>query len=533
MTTSAHGSTGSVVEASAGGTQEAARNAGRGGIAVLGAKIFFVLSGLVQQTLLPHVIGLAGYGALSRILALANIPNNVVVTGSTQGVSRAVARAPGNESEAFRATMRVHVPLAIVIAALFAAGAPLFARFEGATYITTPLAVSSIVLLMYGLYAPVIGLLNGRAQFARQAMLDVTFAVLRTAGLLGVGFLFVRGGGKGEMGSTIGFVVAATLIVPISLAMAGRGGAARGGTADASPLRRFDGGVYLTELASLAGAQFFTSTVMQVDITLLGRFLSHGAETMGLTGDTAAKSADEWVAVYRCCQLFAFLPYQLLLSVTQILFPMVARAKALGDEEAVRRYVERGARLAAIACGMMVAVIAGSPRSLLFFAFGAEVADRGASTLRILAIGQGAFTMMGIAVTVLASIGRERVSAVITFCAVCGVSLACFLFASGAAFGETQLVTTAIATSCALGLALLVAARAVASLTGGFLPLLTTIRVPIAIAAVVAAGTFLPRTSRLMTPLLAAGLACAYVVLLVGLREITRADASALRSIRS
>ena len=64
------------------GSAATARNAGRGGIAVLGAKVFFVLAGLVQQTLLPQVIGLAGYGAFSRILALVNIPNNVVVATS-------------------------------------------------------------------------------------------------------------------------------------------------------------------------------------------------------------------------------------------------------------------------------------------------------------------------------------------------------------------------------------------------------------------------------------------------------------------
>jgi stage V sporulation protein B len=375
--------------------------------------------------------------------------------------------------------------------------------------------------------------LNGRAQFTRQAMLDVTFAVIRTAGLLGLGYLFVRRGEPGVLGATLGFVVAATLIVPIALAIARRttGQPAKPGAgASRTPFRPK---VYLTELLSLAGAQFFTSAVMQVDITLLGRFLSHGVATSGLTGAAAAKTADEWVAVYRACQLFAFLPYQLLLSVTQVLFPMVARAKAQGDLDAVRRYVQRGARLSAIACGMMVAVVAGIPSTLLAFAFGAEVAERGASTLRILSLGQGAFTMLGIATTVLASIGRERVSALITFGALSGVTLACVLLASGAPFGAAQLNATALATSIALCLALVLAARAVHELTGGFVPLATIVRVPLAIGVLVAAGTFLPRFGRLMTPVVAAGFVCAYVVLLVAMRELTSADVTAVRSLRS
>jgi len=190
------------------------RTAGRGGIAVLGAKVFFIFSGLAQQTILPRVIGLAGYGALARVFALANILNNVVVASSTQGVSRAVARAIGGEARAFRRTLRVHVPLAVVLAAGFAAVSPWIARWEGAPHIVRPLMLMALVALAYGLYAPIIGLLNGRGRFSRQAALDVTFAVFRTLGLIGMGWLFVRGGSSGALGATLGFALAAACIVP-------------------------------------------------------------------------------------------------------------------------------------------------------------------------------------------------------------------------------------------------------------------------------------------------------------------------------
>src|SRR5207245_754743 len=118
--------------------------------------------------------------------------------------------------------------------------------------------------------------------------------------------------------------------------------------------------------------------------------LSSGALESGLVGDAASKSADEWVAVYRFCQFFAFLPYQLVLSIAQILFPMVARAHAEQDREAVRQYVARGARISAVACGLFVAVVTALPSSVLGMAFGASVAARGAATLRVLILGQGA-----------------------------------------------------------------------------------------------------------------------------------------------
>src|ERR1700722_6466870 len=139
---------------------EDARTAGRGGIAVLGAKVFFLAVGFVPQPLLRLGVGLRDFGGLAQALIVANTVNNVVIASGTQGVSRAVAGAPGREPEALRAALRVHVPIAIAVAAAMAAGAPIYARFERASDVIAPLIVLAVVALLYGLYAPLIGYLN-------------------------------------------------------------------------------------------------------------------------------------------------------------------------------------------------------------------------------------------------------------------------------------------------------------------------------------------------------------------------------------
>src|ERR1700754_2820236 len=90
------------------------KQAGRGGLAVLAAKVFFILTGLVQQALLPRAIGRADYGALARVFAVSNVFNNVIVSSSTQGVSRTVAAAGAYERQALRAALRAHVAIAFV-----------------------------------------------------------------------------------------------------------------------------------------------------------------------------------------------------------------------------------------------------------------------------------------------------------------------------------------------------------------------------------------------------------------------------------
>ena len=46
---------------------EVTRSAGRGGLAVAFAKIYFIVVGLVQQIALPRILGLDGYGALASV----------------------------------------------------------------------------------------------------------------------------------------------------------------------------------------------------------------------------------------------------------------------------------------------------------------------------------------------------------------------------------------------------------------------------------------------------------------------------------
>ena len=111
------------------------------------------------------------------------------------------------------------------------------------------------------------------------------------------------------LGAAISFVIAAGLILAVAIYWVARD--ARGLTQDAPIV--FSERRYFAELVPVLLAQAFVSALMQSDIQILGHHLvpPPGA----VNGQVVAK---EWVGVYRACQLFAFLPYQLLFSVTQM-----------------------------------------------------------------------------------------------------------------------------------------------------------------------------------------------------------------------
>jgi stage V sporulation protein B len=498
---------------------------------VLGAKLFFLVAGFAQQPLLRRAVGLSDFGALAQAMAVANVANNVIISSSTQGVSRAVAGAPGEEPRALRAALRVHVPLALMMGVIAASAAPLYASFEHAPDVVAPLLVMAGVTLLYGLYGPFIGCLNGSNRFGRQALLDVTFATLRTVGLVGFGYWFVRRGLSGVLGTSVGWVWASALIVPLAAWSTGLG--RRLDRAQPRPAGVPTSGAYMRVLGPIAGAQLCTNLLMQVDIVLLGRFLSDaGATAGGLDADAQRALVKESIAIYRECQTFAFLPYQLLFSITLVLFPMLARARAEGDMTAVREYVARGARLAAIFCGLLVGAVLAMPASMLSFAYPVADAMKGADVLRYMALAQAAFAMLGIATTILTSIGREGLAALLTLGAVVAVGGACAVLVPGAAFGHEQLVRSAQASGMALAATLVVGGVLVKRATGAFIPAATAIRCLLAVAACLAMGLVAPRFGRLLTPIAAAAAGAVYLLVLLVTREIGKRDLGMLRALR-
>ena len=494
---------------------DAARTAGRGGMAVLAAKVFFILSGLVQQTLLPRLIGLDGYGALARVFAMANIANNVVVSSSIQGVSRSVAQTPDEHAgETLRRTFKTHVAIAVPVAVIFFFFAPVYATFQGAPHIVRPLQVVSLVVLFYGLYAPLVGALNGQRKFTRQAALDITYAVLRTAGLLGLGWLFAKGD-QGVLGACIGFAGAAMLIFPVALKAAGLGK-----PGNAGPTVR----EHLLFIAPVALGQIFLQLLMQSDISVLGHFASKLVVAQGMSGELAREASDEIVGVYRACQLFAFLPFQLLITLTFIMFPMLAKAKAEQDQQAVAHYVRTGMRLAFVFACVMVGTVSSLAPHVLHLLFPDEVGVRGGDTLRMLALGQGAFSIFYIETTVLTSLGRERLSAVLTGVAAGLIATLCAVAGITAGDESALLFRTAAATSAALLTAALIGAWVVYRNAGSYVAPLTALRVFGTLVTVSIAGYFMPYFGKVFVVPQAVAMALLAVILLVVTREVGRSD---------
>lgn len=504
-------------EAAAAG--DVASSAGRGGIAVAIAKMYFLVVGLVQQVLLTRVLGTAGYGAISTALSISAVVYNPIVTTSIQGVSRTVARADEVErAQAIRRAFTIHAGIALPIAILFGALAGPIVEWIHAPHLVWPVRVLALVLFFYGLYAPLIGVLNGQRRFVWQAGFDISFATLRTVLMLGGAFLLARAAERGVLGASMGFAIAAAVIfcAAVLIAKTGKPGPSRLGF-----------GEYLGFIGPVFAGQVLLNLLQQADLTLLRYYAASAA----IREQLSPEAADVLVGAYRAAQLFCFLPYQLLLSITFVLFPLLAKAHRDGHVGEVKLFVITGVRLALLIAGMMVSVISGLSGPLLRLVFPVDVATHATQAMQLLALGFGAFAIFGILTTVLTSLKAERTSALITGIAFTMVVGLGFALLRAESFGSHLLLRTAMATSIGLVIATLAAAVYVRRLAGGVVQLATMLRVLLASVVTIAVGRFLEPTNRLATVGFALALAFLNIAVLVTTRELTARDLQNVRSV--
>jgi stage V sporulation protein B len=187
-------------------------------------------------------------------------------------------------------------------------------------------------------------------------------------------------------GAASGFVLGLVALLVLALAIVGIGRPGPGGISVKS---------HIAFVVPVLLGQALLNLLLQADVILLRRFAADAAVASHLP----LEAADTLVGAYRTTQLFSFLPYQLLISVNFILFPMLAGAIHSQDRAAIARFVTTGVRIALVIAGLMVSVTAGLSNQLLRLVYGAEAAALGGRSLELLALGLGSFAIFGVLTT--------------------------------------------------------------------------------------------------------------------------------------
>lgn len=522
--------------------------AGRGVLYIAFAKFYFMLAGLVIQVRLPAVLSRAAFGSFSLVSNIASLVNNVLVTGTIQAVSRFAAQEPGKARRVQQAGLRMHVRLGLVIAVGFIAVAPLVAWLLHDMTKTAPLMLAGLIVGGYSFYAVFIGTANGLHQFHKQAGLDMTFATLRVAGLLGMAMA-----GFGVIGVIGGWVAAVGLILCAAVVWIGLPGpVAREDRLPVRPMIEFFLGVALYLV--LFNALMFVDSILIKRLTTehyadhlraldgaLAGALPWAAAATGYRPDPSVL-ADVQNGYYAAVQNLARLPYQAIIAATFVVFPLVSRSTFTEDRETTRRYVQITTRYSLIFAMALAVVMAANPRDVLGLVYASDYAELGGPALTALALGNVAFSIFAIAGTILNGAGRT-LPAVITAAATLALAaVGNYIAIPIAAERGSALLAAALVTSGAMGVGALVSGWVLRRELGAFLPVASVVRVAIATAAAIAVGRWrlaeraigavLPIHGKPMTLIQAVAVGAAFLAVLVITRELGRRDLQAIKAVR-
>jgi len=267
-----------------------------------------------------------------------------------------------------------------------------------------------------------------------------------------------------------------------------------------------------------------------IDLQVLKRTATEMAFAGAATSQAAVDLANQYVGYYRAAQTFAFVPYQLIISLTFIVFPMISKATSIGNREAARSTIQHAMRLSLLLLLLVAAPTSGAAEGVMRLAYPADYLA-GAPALSILVFGVAAFALFAVAATAISGAGKPSVAA-----AIAGVSLLVVVVANRvlllrAGLGEDALQASAAGTTIGMIVALLLSAWVIRSSFGVFIPIVTWLRAALAAGAGYATASAIPHGSPLMALVaLLAGFLSALAVL-IATRELSRDDWRALRRI--
>lgn len=489
----------------------AAVSAGRGVLYIAAAKLYFMIAGYAIYFTLPRLFGNAvDWGNYLLVIGLVSVIDNVIVTGTIQAVSKFTAQGDESPDAVKKTALRAQLLAGGGAAAIYFLLAPLIADAQKDEGLAGLYRISAGIVFCYAFYAVFVGSVNGQRHFGKQALLDSGFATIRATLILGAAAL-----GWGVAGAVGAFVSAAALILAVSSLWVGFPARGVPGSSMAA-LWRF--------AVPLFAYTFFVNGVMRIDLIMLKRF----AASLPSVGQSVATHASAVAGYYGTAQSLAFIPYQAILSVAFVIFPLISRSTFVEDDQTTRRYVQQTLRLSFLFVLGVASVLIANPSSVIAVVYPARYVLAG-DALRILAAGMVSFSLFTIINTILNGAGLTRdtlLSGTVTLL----VTVVANVVAVPQATTVTGMLEAAAwATSSAMTLGAALSALLLYRRFGAGLAWASLVRGLLAAGAAVAVGEMIPLHSKLVTLAECALVFGVYALVLVLTRELGVADLAQLR----
>jgi O-antigen/teichoic acid export membrane protein len=275
-------------------------------------------------------------------------------------------------------------------------------------------------------------------------------------------------------------------------------------------------------MAGVVGYTLLINLALNADLLLLRKF----------AGDAAEQArADTLAGAYDAVRTLALLPYQALLVLTFVIFPLVSRSTFIEDRESTRVYITQTLRYAILIGAAMAVVLAARPLVVLGIAYPKAGYAEGANALPVLATGVLILALMSVCGAIINASGRPRIMVGLMSITVAVSVGSAYLLVRTAAPGAQMLLAAATATTLGNATGLVLALIYLRRQFDAGPPLATVLRVAAAAALAIVAARVFPAGGKVMGLITLAVVGLVFVAALVILRELGPTDAAKLKRI--
>ncbi|MFP5263958.1 MAG: lipopolysaccharide biosynthesis protein [Blastocatellia bacterium] len=478
---------------------DVARVAGRGTIYITAAKLWFMASGAVIYLALPRLLTPEQFGLYQVVIGIASIINAVVVTGTSQTVSKYISQDDSKADSVKSNALKLQLAVGGGLSLAFFLLAPVIASYLNDPRLAGHLRLASLITLSYSFYSVFTGYFNGQRKFLAQAGLDAAYSTLKLAFVV----LFVWLG-FGVAGGVGGFAMAAATVLAVSALAAGRGG--RKGEVRIRDLFKFQAYLLLFTLV--------LNLLQKVDLILIKALSSNDA--------TAASNN---AGYYGAAIYLANLTYQVIISVTFVIFPLVSQAAFANDRARTRGYIANTLRYTLLIMAPLATLLSANAAEVLRVYYPADY-QAGGPALAVVAYGMLFFGLLYVITTIISAGGRPSMSL-----ATAAVTLVISIALNAALIPAYGLTGAATATTASMFSGVVMGGGYVLAKYGALMPRMSLLRIATCAGLVYLASPLFTPASKLMIIAKLVLLSLVYCVALVATGEVGRGDLAAVKRV--
>lgn len=472
---------------------------GRGTLYLMVAQCIFLASGYIIHAGLGRILGPASYGIFGIVIALLTLTQNLLGTGIPQAASKYIAEDTQKARAIEHETVKLQAIFALLVCSVYLLFASSIATLLGDPSLARYIRISACIIPATAFFTLYTNFLNGLRWYDKQALVIACYSLAKIAGVFALVFV-----GFAIYGALFGYICGPLVGLALGWYYFQRNEFREETIGHQSVPKQ----IIISFAVPVIIFSITFTFLISADLFFVKRILGENVQA----------------GYYTAASMLARVPFYILGALGPALFPAIAQSTATNNLEQTENYIAGSMRYLLMLLVPLTLLISATSGGLVTF-FYSPAYTFAAPSLRILIFGSGCFTILSILTTVITASGRPRVSLLI---ALLLVPLTIVL--NSLLIPRYQLEGAALATTLTSLIGLSLASTYVLSRFKALVQTRSVIKIAVASLAIYIVALRLSFPAHFL-PLLYPLLLALYLLLLVMMKELNRADLETLKRI--